>query len=305
MSNSHQHNPMQLITQMGKGDPSEISQTFLPFDLKLWCCRYWQLQRWNCSKLTFPYWRLYWNKNVGGKIEYMGHQVDMTPDFVYLIPPNTTFYSSFGSTQYRNTDYEVMGKRIETHENEAIIQKEALLHLFIHFNLGIPYDFVKPGIYPIKISTAQQNKLTDITDILKINRNLDATANFYVQSAILEFLSQSNIDFQEAFNRDKRVLKVIQHILENLTESYSNDDLAAMVNMTPNSFSRLFKNNMGVTLQYFVKEQKIKTACSWFDHKDITIEEVADALGFSDRYHFSRIFKQVKSISPGQYLKRS
>lgn len=34
------------------------------------------------------------------------------------------------------------------------------------------------------------------------------------------------------------------------------------------------------------------------------IEEIAEMTGFTDRYHFSRVFKQERGKSPGAYRKK-
>jgi len=36
-----------------------------------------------------------------------------------------------------------------------------------------------------------------------------------------------------------------------------------------------------------------------------TVKEVADALGFSDVFHFSRVFKKINGLPPGRYARSS
>ena len=81
----------------------------------------------------------------------------------------------------------------------------------------------------------------------------------------------------------------------------SNSKLAAHVNMAPNSFARLFKEEMNITLHNFIQNRKIARSCELFEHTTKTIEDVAFDLGFSDRYHFSRVFKLVTGLTPGIY----
>jgi AraC-like DNA-binding protein len=38
---------------------------------------------------------------------------------------------------------------------------------------------------------------------------------------------------------------------------------------------------------------------------DSSVKQVADFLGFDDRFHFSRVFKRVIGISPGQYAREN
>ncbi|GIZ14887.1 helix-turn-helix domain-containing protein [Capnocytophaga catalasegens] len=287
-----------------KGDPSVIKQTFSSVRLKLWCCRFWQLQKWNTSDMAFPYWRIYWNKNHGGIIGYDHKEYTMSPDVLYIISPNTPYFSHFLSpNKVFSSEESVQGKRVDENEDELQIATDSLLHLYIHFNLGIPFDYVKEGIYTLDLSLFQKEKLEYLTQCLKKGNTFDFSFTMYLQSIIFEFIAMLDASLWEATRMDKRVLSVIRYIDRNISQNHTNEHLATMVHMATNSFARLFHNTMHVPLQFFIKQRKINNACGLFDHNNISIEEVSQQLGFADRYHFSRIFKQIRGISPGEYCK--
>jgi len=54
-------------------------------------------------------------------------------------------------------------------------------------------------------------------------------------------------------------------------------------------------------LHQFVQNRKIAKSCELFEHTNKSIENVAFNLGFSDRYHFSRVFKSVTGLTPASY----
>jgi AraC-like DNA-binding protein len=58
---------------------------------------------------------------------------------------------------------------------------------------------------------------------------------------------------------------------------------------------------MNITLHNFIQNRKIAKSCDYFEHSNKSIEEVAFDLGFSDRYHFSRVFKYVTGLTPATY----
>jgi AraC-like DNA-binding protein len=58
---------------------------------------------------------------------------------------------------------------------------------------------------------------------------------------------------------------------------------------------------MNITLHNFIQNRKIAKACELFEHSNQTIENVSDILGFADRFHFSRVFKEVTGINPSAY----
>ena len=48
-------------------------------------------------------------------------------------------------------------------------------------------------------------------------------------------------------------------------------------------------------------KRKIAQSCDLFLHTNQSISEVAHNIGFSDRYHFSRVFKMITGSSPAVY----
>ncbi len=295
---------MRYYSSRERGDPSEVQQVFTSMHIKLWCCRYWQLQTWSCSEMAFPYWRIYWNKNRGGVIGYNHAEYAMQPDHLYIIPPNTSFYSYLIDREHRAQGINVVGRRIDKDEDESKIAENALLHLFIHFNLGVPFDHVEPDIYPVEISPFQKNKLEWLTRQLKIEpARFSIPVSLHLQALIFDYLGNLKNELWETTQIDHRVLAAIKHVDKNIEQNPDNTELAVTANMAVNSFARLFRSELGVTAQHFIKERKINKACALLDHTELAIEDVAFKTGFADRYHFSRIFKQFKGVSPGRYRK--
>lgn len=72
------------------GDPSNIQQTFVKYDIKISCCQYWWLKSWEHKELSFPYWRIYYNNNEGAYITSNNKTIPLLPDHIYIIPPNTS-----------------------------------------------------------------------------------------------------------------------------------------------------------------------------------------------------------------------
>lgn len=293
---------MRYIKKKEAGDPSNQSQVFTNINLKVLCCRYWSLKLWDCNDMLFPYWRIYWNKNQGGILGFNDDLIQMSPDYVYIIPPFTHFFTRYGKRNAISKGINVTGKVVMGNVNEFEIGANSLLHLFIHFNLGIPFDNVAPGIYKLKLSSDQINEIEQIISRLKIeNINFSIKDNFKIQAFIMEILSQLGKELWNTINIDDRVLRTLRFIDANINEKFSNAFLADSVNMAPNSFARLFKNEMRITLHNFIQKRKMARACEMFDHTNNTIEDVAYYLGFSDRYHFSRVFKSYTGVPPAKY----
>ena len=287
------------------GDPSPNKQTFVDVNMKVLCCRYWLLELWDCHDMVFPFWRIYWNRNTGGVLTHINENIEMTPDNVYIIAPFTSFSSKFTKKSIYKKGIHVSGRHLVSTDKEVELASGSLIHFFVHFNLGVPFDNVFPGIFKVKISNTLMDKLAYLTHQLKNNNNtFKMTSSLKLQSFIMDALSNIGPELWKSFNIDPRILSVIRHIENNLSEKNENKTLAKVIHMAPNSFSRLFRENMGITPHKFLQKRKVAYACELFEHSDKTIEEMAILLGFSDRYHFTRVFTSITGVSPGTYKSR-
>lgn len=293
---------MRYVYKKEVGDPSKQQQIFTNINLKLLCCRFWAFKLWDCNNMIFPYWRIYWNKNDGGEIGYNEEVYKMTNDFVYIIPPFTSFYGRFEKNHIYDEGIYVSGRAVMLEEHNTKSVQKHLLHFFMHFNLGVPFDNVNPGIYKIKLSPSNKQKLNEIILNLGIeNQKFSIKFNLKLQSFIMEILSNMDSELWKTINIDYRVLTILRHIEFNMDENFSNAFLASEINMARNSFARLFKKEMKISLHRFIQKRKIARACELFDNSNKTIEEVASDLGYANRYHFSRVFKSITSTTPAKY----
>jgi AraC-like DNA-binding protein len=297
---------MKFINSLNRGDPSDIKQVLFPLHLQIWCCRFWQLSVWECNEMSFPYWRLYWNKTPNGEISYLDQSLMMDANSIFLIPPYTPFDTHIKDHTRLPKGINVNGGRIDSTHDEEELARENLLHLFIHFNMGVPYDRVLPGIYKIEINLEQRNRLKEVTNFLKTeNVNFPLNLNLYLHSIITEHIAHLKEELWQTTIIDNRIIDVIRLIEKELDKNPSNVDLAEHINMASNSFIRLFKKEMHLSPQYYIIRQKIDRACLLLLHSDLKIDNIAWSLGFSDRYHFSKVFKKVVSKSPADYRKAS
>jgi ABC-type sugar transport system ATPase subunit len=78
-------------------------------------------------------------------------------------------------------------------------------------------------------------------------------------------------------------------------------DLASSVFMSYDNFRRKFKLQVGLSPnQYFIK-LKVDRAKELLQYTDLEIKEIAERIGLSDPYYFSRLFKGWEGRSPLSY----
>jgi AraC-like DNA-binding protein len=288
-----------------KYDPSDIRQFFPDINIRLHCCRYWMLKEWECINMAFPFWRLYYNTFGSASIEYKGVVTHLDSSQILIIPPNTSFSSSLKGRSGSDLKESIVGKKIES-EDEVfnIANNDITDHLFIHFNLGMPYDLIAPSVYAFN-SHRKMELIAEIKKFCIAGKNtfdfsICATINCLVLGLLKEIPQENWITPK----LDKRVLNTLNFIDKHFGERLTNKMLSGKANMVENSFARLFRENTSTSIQQYIKKKRIDKALIMLHHSNAGIEEIASACGFSDRFHFSKVFKELMGISPVSYKKQ-
>jgi len=190
-------------------------------------------------------------------------------------------------------------------EVEELKSGTASDHLFIHFNLGIPFDLLEPNIYTFSVGEKETLLLNQIKQFcIDGGNSFDFSTSAAINSLILGLLNDIPHEKWEILKLDKRVTNAITYIESHLDELITNSQLSAKSNMAENSFARLFRENVGITIQQYIKKKRIDKALILLHHSQSNIKDIASQCGFTDRFHFSKVFKETMGISPVSYKKQ-
>jgi AraC-like DNA-binding protein len=69
-------------------------------------------------------------------------------------------------------------------------------------------------------------------------------------------------------------------------------------------FTRLFKQYMGNSPQYFMNELRIRMAVRFLQTEQLSIKEIAQRCGFDDVSYFCKIFRKFQKVSPNEFRGR-
>lgn len=103
----------------------------------------------------------------------------------------------------------------------------------------------------------------------------------------------------------KAVRLAIRHIQSNYAQSLSLEQVAAEVHLTPEYFSRIFKEEVGVTFVNYLTDVRLRHSVQMLESTAQRVQDVAQAVGYSNVSYFSTIFKKKYGMSPYEYRHRS
>jgi YesN/AraC family two-component response regulator len=84
-------------------------------------------------------------------------------------------------------------------------------------------------------------------------------------------------------------------------ESLTREDIAQHVGLSPDYLTDCFRQELGVTPITYLRRYRIRQACELLRSSQLSITQVAAAVGFSESAHFSRTFQREMGISPRAY----
>lgn len=79
---------------------------------------------------------------------------------------------------------------------------------------------------------------------------------------------------------------------------------AGQFHLTPSYFGDIVRREMGITPQAFLQTKLIDRAKSLLASQELTINEIAEELGFSYPNHFARLFRQKTGMSPSAFRRQ-
>lgn len=94
---------------------------------------------------------------------------------------------------------------------------------------------------------------------------------------------------------------MVDYLQQHYAEPLSLENLSRRLCYTPQYLSSLFHRDTGMSLQLFLQRLRIEEACRLLKNQQLRITDIAQAVGYSDAKHFSRVFQQHKGMSPKEF----
>ena len=173
----------------------------------------------------------------------------------------------------------------------------SMLPLFLN-QLGITEE--KPFLRLSNSETVSQI----VDDMIAMDENDTIAVNMAYISKLYQYFSML---YQEMAVYDTKgyVEQGIEYISAMYSTGISSGDVAHFVGIDRSYFSMLFKRIIGVSPSDYLKNLRVKRSIDLLMTTEMSIADIASAVGIQDESYFSRIFSKVVGLSPIQYKRQN
>ncbi|MDD3153645.1 MAG: AraC family transcriptional regulator [Victivallaceae bacterium] len=231
---------------------------------------------WIQNRLFTPYWRFYWNPTRGGFLRCDGEEMELDRDHFAVIAGYTRF-DTFARAPFEQ--------------------------FYIHFN---PDDKLPAPARKITLFPADPVLIARIGRFREAFSRPDAAieCDLLAHAILCEALLQMpGFSLRIPKQPDARIEKALRYLEIHLSDAPGNLEIAAAIGMNRNHFIRLFTAEMKESPQLYSRRKRVERACELLHFSDRSIDQIAEATGFRDRYYFTRVFSAMLRIPPGTFRK--
>ncbi len=114
--------------------------------------------------------------------------------------------------------------------------------------------------------------------------------------------SEGYVNTYQAKDND-RIDRVFTHVFSHFKTDIQLDEIAKLAHMNKQAFCRYFKSRTQKTFVQFVNEVRVGHACKLMADGHRQIAGLAYECGFNSLSNFNRFFRDIKGVSPRDYIK--
>jgi len=253
---------------------------------------------WNWKGVNSPFARIYMVESGSAKVIMPDGTHTIEPGYLYLVPAFVTHGYENDSifTLYYIHIYDEQNIferlsfpfRVEANESDGTLIKRLLA-----INPGRELNRSDPDVYdnhPTLIQSIARNDQFPYYTIIETKGILLQLFSRFLEKASFK---------QEIV--DKRIVKVVRHIRENINRNIAIDELASLCFLTKDHFIRLFKKEMQCTPIQYINQKKIEKAQLMLIIGDKSIKDIAYELAFENISYFYRLFGKFMGMPPNRY----
>lgn len=170
----------------------------------------------------------------------------------------------------------------------------------VYFRTAFGFIEKTYNFLPDKMSINLQNEKDDFKEFIKSAYSLDILIK-NLKNGLAKCLNEARIRQENSDNKPIRDAK--KYIENHIAEKITLEDISEIVQLNPVYFSVLFKKETGNNFSAYLVTVRMEVAKTLLRTTNLTIEAIADKVGYKDTKHFSQLFAKIVGVKPAQYRK--
>lgn len=169
---------------------------------------------------------------------------------------------------------------------------------FERFVNSADFDLTSPVISDTPDMTIG-NIILDMTDKGRISGKEINGYSWFLADALCRS-DQSKCSVHE-----KYIEPAIEYIISNSANKTTVSDVAKYLNIDRSYLSRVFNEHMGVSIKKYIFDYHMDIAKSFLMYSDLSIKDIAFAVGYDDPLDFTKAFRRSYNISPSGWREKN
>ena len=256
--------------------------------IRIFAARYVELRAntWNSANVQDPFWRLYLNNRAGAALELADGVYPLEAGQLYMVPAGVRFSCGNAATVgHFYVHFDVIG-----------VPRVALRALF-GAPLRVPDCAALAGGVRGLAQALAERPAAGLIEQLRVKALLYGALAAYLESLPADAMER----YWRLAAAHAPVRAALREIEDNLPEQLTNRRLARLCHMSEDYFIRRFRACVGQSPARYIQEQRVLQAAQALLFTADSIEAIAAASGFANRFYFSRVFTRQMGISPAAY----
>ena len=190
---------------------------------------------------------------------------------------------------------------------------------------GLGRDFYMFNFFESDVNEALELSAAERGVILNCFANIyaelhtpaDYLSDHLIRLGIGQLLSYFKRFYERQFTESSPSEASFVHRLDKVVDNYLSSGMsvqkgqptvawcASQFNLSANYFGDVVKRELHITAQEYIHSKIVKAAKTMLLNTSLSINEIAEELGFNYPNHFTRMFSRYEGISPSQFRKSS
>lgn len=230
-------------------------------------------------------------------------------DLWYVTAGRGWISDSKNETEITNGDCLLLRKGVPYRSWHDAEQPLSFIAIHFHFldDAGEPLELAErehpPFVRKIAVPGLFRELLSRAIDSYRDKQPEQAAA--WLQTALMEVERQDTTDWPAGplGEQAQKIREICRRIRAHPGRRVRVEELAAELYVTPEHFSRVFRQLMGISPRTFLIRTRMEAAQNLLMNSAHSIGRVAELLGYENAFYFSRQFRSQVGLSPSDFRK--